>query len=67
VANLVIPIFGFIAVPGTMVLQDLILTILVFSLCRSKLSHISLGELRAVFTSDFYWGKVQALFNRADY
>ena len=66
-ANFVLPIFGFIAVPGTMVIQDVSLTVLVFILCRSKLSHISLGDLRAVFSSDFYWGKVQALFNRAEF
>ena len=62
-----LPAFGFVAVPGTMVLQDLVLTVLVIILCRSKLTHISLGELRSIFRSDFYWGKAQALFNRSEY
>jgi O-antigen/teichoic acid export membrane protein len=66
-ADFVIPIFGFIALPGTMVVQDLVLTILIAFLCKSKLTHISMRDLAAVFRSDFYWGKMQALFNRADY
>jgi hypothetical protein len=66
-AYVVLPIFGFIGVPGTMVVQDIGLTILVYFLFKSKMRHVSLGELRSLFRSDFYWGKVQALFNRAEY
>jgi O-antigen/teichoic acid export membrane protein len=66
-AYFVVPIFGFIAVPGTMVVQDVALTVLVVTLCRSKLSHISLRDLSSIFSSDFYWGKAQALFNRSEY
>jgi O-antigen/teichoic acid export membrane protein len=66
-ASFVLPIFGFNAVPATMVVQDIVLTILVFSLCKTKLNYISLGDLRSVFSSDFYWGKFQALFNRAEF
>jgi O-antigen/teichoic acid export membrane protein len=67
VASYALPAFGFIGVPGTMVLQDIILTVLVITLCKSKLTHVSLGELRSIFRSDFYWGKAQALFNRSEY
>ena len=66
-ASFILPIFGFAAVPGTMVVQDIMLTVLVFTLCKSKLSHISLGDLRSIFSSDFYWGKAQALFNRSEF
>jgi O-antigen/teichoic acid export membrane protein len=66
-AYFVVPIFGFIAVPGTMLVQDMALTVLVVTLCKSKLGHISLKDLRSVFSSDFYWGKAQALFNRSEY
>jgi O-antigen/teichoic acid export membrane protein len=66
-ADFVIPLFGFIAIPGTMVVQDLMLTILIFFLCKSKLTHISMKDLSSIFRSDFYWGKMQALFNRAEF
>jgi O-antigen/teichoic acid export membrane protein len=67
VADFVIPIFGFIGIPGTMVVQDLTLTFLIFFLCKSKLTHISMKDLSSIFRSDFYWGKMQALFNRAEF
>ena len=66
-ASLALPLFGFVAVPGTMVVQDVVLTVLVVALCRSKLTHVSFGDLRSIFRSDFYWGKAQALFNRSEY
>jgi O-antigen/teichoic acid export membrane protein len=59
-AGFVLPIWGFSAVPGTMVLQDVILTVLVVILCKSKLSHISLSDLRPVFTLGFYWEKLKS-------
>jgi O-antigen/teichoic acid export membrane protein len=66
-AYFVVPHFGFTAVPCTMVVQDVALTMLVVTLCKSKLGHISLKDLRSVFSSDFYWGKAQALFNRSEF
>jgi hypothetical protein len=39
----------------------------VFFLCKSKLRQVSFGNLWSVFRSDFYWSKIQTLFNRAEF
>ena len=53
-ASQITPHLGFTAVPATMVLQDTSLVVIAFALCRSKLSHIPLGEVGSVFTFAFY-------------
>ncbi len=64
-ARLALPVWGFEAVPGVMVIQDAVLMIIVVMLCRSKLSHITFSDLYPVFTFDFYWSKIRSLLNRS--
>ena len=66
-ASATLPSFGFMAVPGSMVAQDLTLLLCAYFLCRHKLRHVVLGDFRTLLRSDYYWGKVQTLFSRAEY
>ena len=57
-------IFGFTAVPATMVLQDALLLTIAILLCQSKLNHIGIRETGSVFTFDFYRRHIKAARNR---
>jgi O-antigen/teichoic acid export membrane protein len=63
-ANAITPIWGFTAVPATMVLQDTLLLVIVIMLCQSKLSHIRLRDLGSLFTLTFYRKHIEAAWNR---
>ncbi len=63
-ANEVIPIFGFTAVPATMVLQDASLLVIAIILCQSKLRHISFQDVGSVFTFGFYLKHLKAARER---
>jgi O-antigen/teichoic acid export membrane protein len=59
-ASIVTPIFGFTAVPATMVVQDTALIIIACVLCQSKLSHIQLSDVASIFSFDFYRKQIKA-------
>jgi hypothetical protein len=63
-ASAITPIWGFTAVPATMVLQDTLLLVIAIMLCQSKLSHISLRDVGSVFTVRFYRKHIEAAWNR---
>ncbi len=63
-AALLLPYWGFAGVPATMVIQDLALVIIVAMLCKSKLTHLTLSDLRPVLTYGFYRAKVVEGFER---
>ncbi len=66
-ANQILPIFGFTALPATMVLQDASLLVIAIVLCQSKLSHIRLSDVGSVFTFGFYHKHIKAARNRFTY
>jgi O-antigen/teichoic acid export membrane protein len=63
-ANAITPIWGFTAIPVTLVLQDTLLLVIVIMLCQSKLSHIRLRDLGSVFTFTFYRKHIETAWNR---
>jgi O-antigen/teichoic acid export membrane protein len=63
-ASQITPLAGFNTIPATMVLQDSLLILTAILLCQSKLNHISLKDLGAVFTFGFYRKHIKAARNR---
>jgi O-antigen/teichoic acid export membrane protein len=63
-ADFALRLWGFPAVPGIMAVQDLALVIVVIALSKSKLTHISLRDLRPVFTIEFYRDKFRDVLGR---
>ena len=53
-ANEIAPIWGFTAVPATMVMQDALLIAIALVLCESKLGHIRIRNVSCLFTFRFY-------------
>ena len=63
-ANAITPVFGFIAVPATMVVQDTLVVLIAIALCQSKLSHVRFRDVGSVFTFAFYRKHLKAARNR---
>lgn len=63
-AYFTLPVFGFIAVPGVMVVQDIIMAASVIYLCIDRIKIISLRNLVSVLSLSFYWRKMNAVIAR---
>jgi hypothetical protein len=66
-ASQVTPFVGFTGIPATMVLQDSLIIAAAILLCQSKLNHISMKDLGAVFTFGFYRKHIKAARHRVSF
>jgi len=64
VVNLAVHYFGFVGVPMTMVLADIVLLFWALQSCRTQLSFVDLVSLGVVFRPSFYVDKAGVLFRR---